>query len=97
YVCNTIVATTRSMGKVALCVALSGIASLLLDGGYTAHSCFHIPIPIHKASTCRIQKNSDLHDVLCQTGIIIWNEAPMQHRHAIEALDHMLQDLMENA
>jgi ATP-dependent DNA helicase PIF1 len=29
------------------------------------------------------------------TGIIIWNEAPMQHQYAIEAVDHTLRDILE--
>jgi len=54
FVCNTIAAAVR-LGqhqdhKVALCVASSGIASLLLDGGRTAHSRFKIPIPVHENS-----------------------------------------------
>jgi len=36
-----------------------------------------------------------LHDVLKQTGIIIWDEVPMQHKHAVEALDQTLQDLLK--
>src|SRR5882762_10744340 len=42
FVCNTIVAAVclgqHEDRKVALCVASSGVASLLLDGGRTAHS-----------------------------------------------------------
>ncbi|POS81847.1 hypothetical protein EPUL_006717, partial [Erysiphe pulchra] len=34
----------RSQGGIVLCVASSGIASLLLPGGSTAHSLFRIPI-----------------------------------------------------
>jgi hypothetical protein len=33
FVCNTVAAAVREMGKVALCGASSGISSLLLDGG----------------------------------------------------------------
>jgi hypothetical protein len=33
HVCNTISAAVRAQGKVALCVAFSAIATLLLDGG----------------------------------------------------------------
>src|SRR5713101_6951206 len=44
YLCNTIAAAVCSKGKVVLCVASSGIASLLLDGGCTAHSRFKIPM-----------------------------------------------------
>ena len=39
FLCNTIAAKVRRRGQVALCVALSGIAALLLDGGRTSHSC----------------------------------------------------------
>jgi hypothetical protein len=94
FVCNTIAAAIR-LGqhedrKVALCVASSGIASLLLDGGRTAHSRFKIPIPVFENSHCNISKNSALSQVLKQTGIIIWDEVPMQHRFAVEALDRTL-------
>ena len=43
FVCNTIAAAVQAKGNVALCVASSGIAALLLDGGQTAHSCLGIP------------------------------------------------------
>ena len=39
FLCNTIAAKVRRRGQVALCVALSGIAALLLDGGRASHSC----------------------------------------------------------
>jgi len=98
WVCNTIAAAVRSSQhenrRVALCVASSGIASLLLDGGRTAHSRFKIPIPVFDMSTCNIKKGSLLHDVLKQTGIIIWDEVPMQHKYAIEALDRTLRDVL---
>ena len=96
YVCNTIAAAVRAMGKVCLCVASSGIAALLLMGGRTAHSCFLIPIPIHETSFCKIKKGSFLHELIAATVIIIWDEVPMQHKHAVEALDHTLQDLLSN-
>jgi PIF1-like helicase len=44
FVCNTIAAAVRAQGKIALSVASSGIASLLLEGGKTAHSTFRIPL-----------------------------------------------------
>ena len=94
FVCNTIAAAVREMGKVALCVASSGIASLLLDGGRTAHSRFKIPIDLNETSKCRFGKNHDLYTVLQRTGIIIWDEAPMQHKHAVEALDRTLREVM---
>ncbi|XP_031101909.1 uncharacterized protein LOC116005811 [Ipomoea triloba] len=43
-------------GKIVLNVASSGIASLLLPGGRTAHSRFAIPISINEDSTCNIKQ-----------------------------------------
>jgi len=96
FVCNTVAAAVRSKGMVALCVASSGIAALLLDGGQTSHSRFRIPIPVLDNSVCTIKKNTHLHEVLKATGIIIWDEVPMQHRHCIEALERTLRDVMGN-
>ena len=69
---------------------------VLLDGGCTANSCVKISIPCHEDSTCRIRKNSHLHEILLQTGVIIWDEAPMQHKFGPEALDWTLQELSKN-
>jgi PIF1-like helicase len=95
YVCNTIAAAVRAMGHPALCVASSAIAALLLDGGRTAHSRFKIPIPIFENSFCGISKNAHLKELIKETKVIIWDEASMQHRHAIEALDRTLRDILQ--
>jgi hypothetical protein len=94
FVCNTIAAAVRAENQVTLCVASSGIASLLLEGGRTAHSTFKIPIPITETSIAKIKKNSKMHQVLENTKIIIWDEVPMQHKHAIACVDRLLRDLL---
>ncbi|CAG8585931.1 3827_t:CDS:2, partial [Cetraspora pellucida] len=40
-------------------------------------------------------KQSQLASLLRLTRLIIWDEIPMTHRHAVEALDRTLKDLME--
>ena len=55
FVCNTLASAVRSNGGVALCVASSGIAALLLEGGRTAHSRFKIPIPALDTSIVNIK------------------------------------------
>ena len=94
FVCNTIAAAVRSQQQVALCVASSGIASLLLEGGRTAHSTFKIPIPVTETSIAGIKRNSQMHQVLENTKIIIWDEVPMQHKDAIASVDQLLRDLL---
>jgi hypothetical protein len=96
FVCNTIAAAVRAQGKICLCVASSGIASLLLDGGRTAHSTFRIPLAVNETSTCNITRRSHLYSLLRDTSLIIWDEVPMQHKHAIEAVDRTLRDLLDN-
>jgi len=93
FVYNTLCHYLRGQGKIVVCVASSGIAALLLKGGRTAHSTFKIPIDIHESSVCHIRKNSDLADLICHTDLIIWDEAPMQHRHIHDAVDRSFRDI----
>ena len=96
FLCNTIAAAVRAEGKIALCVASSGIASLLLEGGRTAHSTFKIPLQLNDTSTCSISRRSHAFPLLQQTSVIIWDEVPMQHKYAIDAVDRTIQDLLGN-
>nr|GEY80997.1 hypothetical protein [Tanacetum cinerariifolium] len=79
----TITATIRSNGGIVLNVAPSGIAALLLDGGQTAHSRFAIPINLVEDSIYSISADSDLAVLLCIAKLIIWDKAPMVHRHSM--------------
>ncbi|CAH1445774.1 unnamed protein product [Lactuca virosa] len=79
FLWKTISAAIRSEGEIVLNVASSGIASLLLTGGRTAHSRFIIPINLNEDSYCRINPDSDLANLVRKTSLIIWDEAPMVH------------------
>ncbi|XP_058775595.1 uncharacterized protein LOC131649862 [Vicia villosa] len=94
YMWRTLAAALRSKHDICLTVATSGIASLLLPGGRTAHSKFRIPVPTMDNSTCKVEFNDDVADMLRQTKLIIWDEAPMAHKYAIESLDRTLKDIM---
>jgi len=95
YLYNTLCYHLRSQGKVVLCVASSGIAALLLKGGRTVHSRFKIPVPCHESSICSISKNTPLAALILHTDLVIWDEAPMQHRHIMEAVDRSFRDLRD--
>ncbi|EIW58212.1 uncharacterized protein TRAVEDRAFT_123946, partial [Trametes versicolor FP-101664 SS1] len=84
----------RGEGLIVLCVASSGIAALLLEGGRTAHSMFKIPVEsLNSQSTCAIPKDSPYAAMLRRVRLIIWDEAANQHRWAPEAVDRTLRDL----
>jgi hypothetical protein len=84
----------RSQGKIALAVASSGIASLLLPGGRTPHSSFKIPLEISKNSMCSIKKNTNLAELIQKTSLIVWDEAPVNHKYCFESLDRTLRDIL---
>ncbi|KAL2998452.1 hypothetical protein AAZX31_09G099600 [Glycine max] len=96
FVWTTLSSAIRSNGRIVCTVASSGIASLLLPGGRTAHSKFAIPVPATQNSTCNIHQGSELAELLKVTKLIVWDEAPMCHRFAFEALDKSLKDIMPN-
>ncbi|GJX03012.1 ATP-dependent DNA helicase PIF1-like protein [Tanacetum coccineum] len=93
FLYKTLTAALRSKGHIVLNVASSGIAALLLDGGRISHSRFVIPINIMEDSLCTITADSDLADLIHETKLIIWDEAPMVHRHCFEAFDRTLRDI----
>jgi ATP-dependent DNA helicase PIF1 len=94
FMWNTLAAALRAKSQIVLPVASSGIASLLLPGGRTAHSKFKIPVPCEDNATCRIEYGDDHAQLLQQTKLIIWDEAPMAHRFCFEALNATLRDIM---
>lgn len=87
FLWSTIVSQLRSEGKIVLVIASSGIASLLIEGGRTAHSRFKIPIDADEFSCCAIKKNTHLEELICKTSFVVWDEAPMNHRYMFEAVD----------
>ncbi|KAG4043735.1 hypothetical protein PC123_g20794 [Phytophthora cactorum] len=66
-----ILAKVRLSGKIALAVASSGIASLLLMGGRSAHSTFKIPLKLNDTSTCSIYKQSHLKGLIQKASLVI--------------------------
>jgi len=96
YLYHALLAKIRADSGIALATASSGIAATLLPGGRTAHSTFGIPLNTDEASTCHFSKQSNTAKLLKQAKLIIWDEAPMTHKHAFEAVDRSLRDLMSS-
>lgn len=74
--------TLRCKGDIVINVASSGLASLLLPGGHTAHSRFVIPILVNEDSTCNIKQGSHLAELVIKTKLIIWDDAQTLFRSA---------------
>jgi ATP-dependent DNA helicase PIF1 len=95
FLWNTIITYLRDHKKIVLSVASSGVASLLLLGGCTAHSRFKIPCDdLDDGTTCNIKRGTMLCELIQAAALIIWDEALMTHRIAFEALDRTLRDIV---
>lgn len=88
-------AALRSVGMIVLNVASSGIASLLLQGGRTAHSRFGIPIAVNEYTTCNISAGSHQAELIKEASLIIWDEAPMMSKYCFETLDRTMRDILK--
>ncbi|GJU70042.1 DNA helicase [Tanacetum coccineum] len=75
-------------------VASSGIASLLLPSGRTAHSRFKLPLDLNDSSMCPVTKNTQLAALLKETYLVIWDESLMNDRRCFETLDRTLRDIL---
>ncbi|XP_060667916.1 uncharacterized protein LOC132799625 [Ziziphus jujuba] len=95
FLYKTILAAVRSKGLIALATAYSGVAASILPGGRTAHSRFKIPLVMEEHNTCHVSKQSGLAKFMKDASLIVWDEAPMVKKEAIESLDKMLQDINE--
>ena len=93
FMYNTLLAKVRSQGRIPLAMASSGIAALLLTGGRTVHSRLKVHIPLNEISVCNIPKQSALAKLIQKASLLVWDEAPMVHRHAAECIDRTLRDL----
>jgi len=43
---------------------------------------------------CSIKKNTHLAELIQQTSLIVWDEAPVNHKYLFEALDRSLRDIL---
>lgn len=98
FLLNTVIRATRREGREVLAVASSGIAATLLDSGGTAHNTFAIPLNIEQddvTSLCNINLSSEKAAKIRRASLIVWDEAPMTSRYAVETVDRTLRLLLE--
>ncbi|GAN11810.1 ATP-dependent DNA helicase PIF1-like, partial [Mucor ambiguus] len=57
---------------------------------------WHVLLQTDETSTCHFSKQSNIAKLLKDAKIIIWDEAPMTHKNAFQAVDRSLRDLMSS-
>ena len=106
FLCQTLLHLLRSMDKIGLCCATTGIAALQYDSGRTAHSLFQLPLTEEKDIIEGSTMDSRLMQILAdgktnvriellrKASVIVWDEIGMCHRMLYEAVDRLLRAIM---
>ena len=94
FLYETLIHAVHAQGDIALACAISGIAATLLPGGTTAHSLFGLPLemPEHGA-TSSIKAQESRAEVLRRAQLIVWDEASMIPKPALDCVDRLLRDI----
>ncbi len=91
FLYRCLLSRVRSTGDIVLSMASSGIVALLLEGGYTAHSRFKIPVAgLCGSFVCYVPLNSPQAALIWVARLLMWDEAPMAHKHVFEAMNRTL-------
>uniref|UniRef100_A0A453T3F5 ATP-dependent DNA helicase n=1 Tax=Aegilops tauschii subsp. strangulata TaxID=200361 RepID=A0A453T3F5_AEGTS len=91
FLYRAMLAKVRSQGKIGIATATSGVAASIMPGGRTAHSRFKIPLSCDDGASCSFTKQSGTAKLLRMASLIIWDEASMTKRQAVEATYYSLK------
>jgi hypothetical protein len=80
YLYRALLATIHSQKKIIVATATSGVATSIMPGGRTTHSCLKIPLTIDNGAFCTYTKQSGTTKLLRASSLIIWDEASMTKR-----------------
>ena len=95
FLYKALLVTIRAQDRIVVATTTSGVAASIMPGGRTAHSRFKIPLNIDDGGYCSFTKQSGTAKLLRQASLIIWDEASMTKRQAVEALDNSMRDMMD--
>ncbi|KAG1096320.1 hypothetical protein G6F42_018386 [Rhizopus arrhizus] len=96
FLFNALLDRVRMEDEVAIAVASSGTAALLLKGGRTAHYMFKIPLEVNTNTMCKMSPRSEIATFIKRAKIIIWDECSMVSKNLIETVNRSFQDIMGN-
>jgi len=94
YLLNTVLAHARSLGHIAIAVASSGVAGMLLSGGSTFHSRTKAPLFEHRREFPIPSERDEMYHVWREAEIIVWDESVLMHKSYLDRLDEFLQEIM---
>ncbi|KAE9539872.1 hypothetical protein AGLY_005124 [Aphis glycines] len=85
----------RNRRRSVLCVAFTGIAASLMNGGMTVHSTFGLPFgTLNDDETSSITMQSKRAQRIRDAALIVWDEVPMSPGPQLAVVDRLLRDIM---
>ena len=90
---KALLAIVRSRDHIVLATTTFGATASLLPRGCMTHSRFKIPLHQENRQTCNISKQSNFNKLLKLAKLIIWDEAAIVKKYAIESFGTMLHDI----
>ena len=93
---NCLLHGVRAKGQIALAVASSGIAAILLELGRTFHSRCRASLKPQPDQVLNISAQSPTAELFRRAKLLLWDEGAMGNRYHLEALDRTLRDLMKS-
>jgi ATP-dependent DNA helicase PIF1 len=94
---NTLIAYLKSLGKEVIATASTGVASILLHEGRTAHSAFKVSIDVDKNSLPTIDPDSVLAKRIVKADVLIIDEISMLNKEVLHFIDRQVCDLCLDA
>lgn len=88
---NGLATTLRCRNRIVVSVAASALAAMLLLGGCTAHSYFHIPIPANEYTMCNLSQSD--RRILRSADVILYDECSMVHQDIADTVDRSMRDI----
>ena len=95
YLYKTLIFYYTSLRKKIVSMAWTGIASILLPQGMTSHRTFRLPLNLNDIEIAIFKLESDKRR-LRDADVIIWDEASMIPKKALDIVDKTLRDLCDN-
>jgi len=93
---DTLVAMARSEGAIPIVMGTSALSVSNIDHGQTAHYMCRLPVTNDNTGiVSSIPTNSDRADLLRAAAFIMWDELPMANVAVFEAVDILLQHIMD--
>ena len=86
----------KSQKKKICCMTFTGITATLLPNGKTVHKVLGLHVPLLSDSSSNFSVRSKEGQFLRQIDVFVWDEAPMAPRYALEIMDRILRDVMNN-